>query len=505
MFSLPDFLPEGVMRWLKPRPLPPLPPVPTPSLCPQPTLAALKQLSPEQLPDWVRHSEAFTHYWPLLRELDWANFPERPENRPWPGKKPRPRAPYAAAYLIKLDKGLPTMGKLRAYLLEQPALVWLLGFPLHPDPAIPWGFDVQRSVPTRRQFNRVLRELGQPALQFLLTSTVRRLQEELPPEPLFAETVSLDTKAVIAWVKENNPKAYIKEGRYDKTRQPAGDKDCKLGVKRRSNQNQRVDPEQLTTPPQEGQPAQGLGVGKKEFYWGYASATVATKIEGWGEFVVAELTQTFDRSDISSFFPLMNVVEARLGRRPRFGALDAAYDASYIYDYFHQAGGFAAVPLNEKGWNFRQFDAVGRPLCEAGLGMPLKFTYQDRTSLLIPHERGRYVCPLFHPEPTGESCPRAHEKWAAGGCATTIATSVGARLRHQLDRESAAYREVYRQRTADERINSQAVALGIERPKLRNQRSIANYNTLIYVLINLRAVQRVQARKAALLTTTADG
>ena len=51
--------------------------------------------------------------------------------------------------------------------------------------------------------------------------------------------------------------------------------------------------------------------------------------------------------------------------------------------------------------------------------------------------------------------------------------------------------------TADERINSQAVELGIERPKLRNQRSISNRNTLIYVLINLRTLQRIRARRAA--------
>jgi hypothetical protein len=36
--------------------------------------------------------------------------------------------------------------------------------------------------------------------------------------------------------------------------------------------------------------------------------------------------------------------------------------------------------------------------------------------------------------------------------------------------------------------------LGIERPKLRNQDSIANINTLIYVLINLRALQRLKER-----------
>jgi hypothetical protein len=39
------------------------------------------------------------------------------------------------------------------------------------------------------------------------------------------------------------------------------------------------------------------------------------------------------------------------------------------------------------------------------------------------------------------------------------------------------------------------VALGIERPKLRNGKAIANQNTLIYVLINLRALHRVRRRK----------
>lgn len=67
----------------------------------------------------------------------------------------------------------------------------------------------------------------------------------------------------------------------------------------------------------------------------------------------------------------------------------------------------------------------------------------------------------------------------------------GARIRYQLDRESDRYQQVYNQRTAVERIFSQAVALGIERPKLRNQLAIANMNTLTYILINLRAMHRV--------------
>jgi len=48
------------------------------------------------------------------------------------------------------------------------------------------------------------------------------------------------------------------------------------------------------------------------------------------------------------------------------------------------------------------------------------------------------------------------------------------------------------------RINSQAVDLGIERPKLRRGTAIANQNSLIYVLINLRGLQRVKTHQAEL-------
>ena len=68
--------------------------------------------------------------------------------------------------------------------------------------------------------------------------------------------------------------------------------------------------------------------------------------------------------------------------------------------------------------------------------------------------------------------------------------------RHELDRNSAAYQAVYRQRSATERINSLAVELGIERPKLRNRQSITNLNTLLYILLNLHALQRVEEKSA---------
>ena len=173
----------------------------------------------------------------------------------------------------------------------------------------------------------------------------------------------------------------------------------------------------------------------------------------------------------------------------------AAYP-TYVYEYFHQDdedGAFAAVPFSQRGGYRRTFDQQGLPLCKAELAMPLRYTFWSKASL-VHHQKGRYFCPLLFPEPTGESCPIQHKNWPRG-CTTTMATSIGARIRYQLDRESQAYKDVYKQRTATERVNNQAVALGIERPRVRNGHAITNQNTLIYVLINLRALHRVRRKK----------
>ena len=347
----------------------------------------------------------------------------------------------------------------------------------------------------------MLRVLPNAVLQFLLADSVRLIREELAALGMQTGTcISLDTKHILAWVKENNPKAYV-ENRYDKARQPAGDPDCKLGCKRRHNRRQAgSEPETPSTPAKNPIPATEKSSG--EFYWGYGSGVVVTKAPGWGELILAELTQTFDKADTTYFFPLMAQVEGRLGFKPRFGTFDAAFDAWYVYAYFHRQEdpeAFAAVPFSEKGGykaKGRLFSPDGLPLCAAGLPMPLKYTFTDRTRSIIVHERGKYVCSLLFPQPSGESCPKNHENWPKAGCTADMPTSIGARLRYTLDRDGEAYKKVYKLRTAVERINSQAKALGIERPYLRNGAAIANQDTLIYILINLRLLQRIRNRQS---------
>jgi hypothetical protein len=107
----------------------------------RPHLAALAA-DDTSLPAFVRACPVAMKYLRLLGPLDWAAFPERPTNRPWPGPQPHPRAPYVAAYLVKLNEGKIYMSHLRDYLVEHPALVWLLGFQLRADPSASCGFDV---------------------------------------------------------------------------------------------------------------------------------------------------------------------------------------------------------------------------------------------------------------------------------------------------------------------------------------------------------------------------
>jgi hypothetical protein len=467
---------------------PPLPPEPASPLK-QPDLP---------LPLWVANDPLVQHYRTLIGDLPWCDFPERSTERAWPGPAPDPRAPFVAAYLVKLHEGKRFMSELRTFLIKHPALVYYLGFQRVLDPSAPHGFDVAQTVPKRRQFSTVLRALPNPSVQFLLSASVQLLQATLPEHhrASFGDTIAGDTQALLAWVKENNPKQYIKEGRLDKNRQPKADPDCKLGVKKARNRapvDADGDGDEQPAPTTEAKPARELHVGQ-DIFWGYASGIVVTRLPNGTEVVLAERTRPFNESDPSYFFPLMQQVEQRLGRKPRFGAWDCAYDAHYVYEYFHQAGGFAAVPFNsgKKGAK-RQFAPDGSPLCAAGLAMPRLLTYLDRTSSLIPHLREKCGCPLLYAEPSGAACPIADPHFEKGGCTTTLAADTGARIRHTLDRESDEYKQLYNQRTMVERINSQAEALGILHPKLRRGRAIANVNTLTYVLINLRALQRIQS------------
>jgi len=392
-----------------------------------------------------------------------------------PGRRGHPKSAYVKAALLRMSEHLLSTPRWRGYLLDHPLLVLELGFRPHVDLKEPYGFDVKKTVPSIRHLNNILRSLDSRLLADLFAQSVQALQAEIPG---LGEVVAYDVKHIYANVKENNFRAYVAE-RFNKHQQPAGDPDCRLGVKTSTNQEQ----------------PDGSTKEKKELIWGYGSGVAAATDPVYGDVVLAEFTQPFNENDVTYFVPLYLQTVAMLNAFPTHITADAAFDAWYAYQTCAPRGGIAAIPLNQHAHPVYVRDPDGTPRCPIGLRMHPTSQFSHTNG----YRAQRYRCPLLFPHPTGQTC--THEQFRKEkGCVKDINLEAGGLMRVTLDRESPLYKVVYTQRTSCERINSQAKDLGIERPKARNIRSVSRLNTLIYISINCKALQRAQAINASLLT-----
>jgi len=437
--------------------------IPASHLFDQSTLATLLEYDP-----LVQDYRAF------FALLDWSLVEQWQEQRSSRGRPPHPESAYLKAYLIRIREGMSYTSQLRRFLLRHPLLVMELGFHLELAPNAPYGFDVQHTVPCEQWLREKLRTLDHDLLQDLLAATVAALQAEIPG---LGETVAFDVKHIYAWVKENNQRVYVKD-RYDKAQRLAGDPDCRLGVKRSTNQEQ---PDGSTTE-------------KKELLWGYGSGVAAATDPVYGDVVLADYTLPFNEADVTYYRPLFQRTVVAISQLPTHVTADAAFDYWYVYETVAHRQGIAAIPLNTHGHEEVPRDPDGTPRCRAGLRMYP--TYQFR------HTNGfraqRFRCPLLFPTRTGQTCE--HAQFAKGkGCVKDPNWEKGGLMRALLDRTGPLYHVIYTQRTCCERINSQAQALGIERPKVRNGHSVENLNTLIYLIINVRALVKAKSINTGLL------
>src|SRR6266566_375661 len=378
----------------------------------------------------MEHDAIVQRYRALFALIEWQVLPDPAPDPSRPGKRPHPESAYIKALLIKIKEGYEYCSQLRTFLVEHPLRVLELGFRPVLNRDLPYGFDVQRTVPSERWLREKQRTLDHHHLQDLFHASVHALQKEIPG---LGEVVAFDVKHQYAWVRENNWRESIKD-RFCKERQPRGDPDCRVGVKSSTNQEQ----------------PDGSTKERKEYLWGYGSGIATATTPDYGDMVIADFTQGFNESDVSYFLRVYLQMVAVLGFFPLHITADAAYDAWYVYQTCAHRDGIMAIPKNGHGH---------------------------------------------------EDVPREHEQFQKDkGCVKDINIEKGGLMRAMLDRSSPLYRAVYRQRTSAERINSQAKARGIERPKVRQGDAVRRLNTLTYILINLKALARARAINAALLT-----
>jgi hypothetical protein len=452
----------------------------------QPTMAALLEVDP-----------LVADYRTFFACFDWSIVDEWQAHRsPFCGSHGHPLTAYLKTFLVRMKEGLIYTTQLRAFLLHHPLLVIELGFQLHLDPQAPYGFDVEQTLPTRYWLGEKLRRLDNRLLQDLLAATVAALQAAIPG---FGETVAFDVKHIYAWVRENNPQVYVK-GPFNVSYIPKGDPDCRLGVKKSSNQepDDRSDQPQAERSKTSSDQQQAGGSQKKKqkkvSLFGYGTGVAACTDPVYGDIVLAEYTLPFNEADVTYYRPLFRRTVVALNQLPTHVAADAAFDFWYVYETVAHREGIAAIPLNSHGHEAVPRDPDGTPRCSAGLRMHPTFQFQHTNG----YRAQRFRCPLLFPEPTGATCP--HEQFAkAKGCVKDPNWEKGGLMRALLERDGPLYHVIYTQRTACERINSQAQALGIERPKVRNIRSVRNLNTLIYLVINARALTKAKSINKGLL------
>src|SRR5207244_4327996 len=346
--------------------------------------------------------------------LDWSPVERWQEQRSSRGRPAHPQSAYLKAFLLRIREGMSYTSQLRRFLVKHPLLVIELGFRLHLDPTQPYGFDVEKTVPSASWLREQLHRFDDDLLQTLLQTTVAALQHEIPG---FGETVAFDVKHIYAWVRENNPRVYV-QGKFDVTYRCKGDPHCRLGVKKSNNQEH---------------PDGSKKEKKQNTFW-------------------------------------------------------------YVYEMVAHGPGIAAIPLNRHGHEEVPRDPDGTPRCSRGLRMSPVFQFRHTNGFVAQ----RFRCPLLFPTRTGETC--AHAQFSKGkGCVKDPNWQAGGLMRALLDRDGPLYHAVYNQRTACERINSKAQALGIERPKVRNICSVRNLNTLIYLVINVRALAKAKSINKGLL------
>ena len=420
------------------------------------------------------HDPLIADYRAFFSSLDWSAVEQWEAERSTRGRPGHPISAYLKAFLIRIREGIPYTAELRRFLLRHPLLVIELGFRLVLDKSAAYGFDIEATLPCDYWLREHLRRFDRTLLESLLASTVRALQQEIPG---LGETVAFDVKHIYAWVKENNERTYVPD-RYDKTKQLAGDPDCRLGVKRSTNQEH----------------PDGSTEEKKELIWGYGTGVAVSTIADYGSVVLAEYTQPFNEGDITYFRPLYQQTVAALRQFPTYLTADAAYDAWYVYEAAARHGGIAAVPLNAHSKTPLPRLPDGTPRCS--IGLPMHPTIQFHHT--YGYRAQRFRCPLLFPQKTEATC--VHAQFDKGkGCVKDVNWELGGIQRVTLDRQGPLFHVLYHQRTGCERVNARAKELGIERPRVRNHRSVANLNTLTYVIVNVRVLEKAQSINRGLL------
>jgi IS5 family transposase len=261
------------------------------------------------------------------------------------------------------------------------------------------GFDMDRPLPSRWTFDRLIAVLSQhpEMIERLLGKAVCQLQQRLSG---FGTTVAIDSTPVKS---HSNPGKRVK-----------ADPEAGFIVKE--------------------------GIPNKIWKWGYKLHLL---VDTTWELPIAYDITLARESDVTHLIPLIDKAKKRFDWfRPWHVVADKGYDAGYNYKAIHDIGSIPIIKMKEKQQSEGKYtiDELGIPHCQSGL--PLLLKDHDKKKGI------RYVCSC---RANKADCP------LYGQCTLKVVWIRPLweyRKLCSIPRDSEEWNAVYSKRTAVERVNS---------------------------------------------------
>lgn len=391
----------------------------------------------EHLPARLAYQQLFVH------------LPRFSSSLPAPGRPAWDRHVLLRALIYRGLRGFSKLTDLVQALNENPWLVEAVGLsPLDP-------------VPSVERFSAWLRTTENATLQTIRLELLHCLFAE---GALTGHVLALDSCPILSPVRENNLKTAVRD-RFNKERFPKADPTARLGV---LASYARAETRKVI------------------FFWGYRNHIVAdteTELPLW------ERTEPADRKDGPLAIPLLQALTTAVPFPIEAVCADSSYDNEaflrFVVEQLHAQPIVARHPRHQSNPDFRVQASV--VICPADLEM-------FRRGKMTPRRTGityqQYSCPIYYTRTAQQRfliCPASHPKFFdQKGCNYLL--RVTPTLRSQIPYGSEAFRRLYRERTAVERVFSRLLTVAMQDLPTRGLTSARNLCTIAHITVLLVAL-----------------
>lgn len=369
------------------------------------------------------------------------------------GRPPVSKSGLLRALIYKNLKPLPTLYDLAVELVDNPSISFKCG--LNP---------TKNHLPLVERLSSFLRDTSNDSLQQIRISLLKEL---IQLGQIKGKFLSIDSCPILANVKENNLKTSVKD-RFDKTRIPKGDSDCRLGI--------------IIHFPKPF---------KKEehFFWGYRNHVITDTLS---ELPVCESTKPANVSESKMFIPLFSQISKDFNLAIEGVLGDAIYDAEYILNFIIKELKAKPYIARNPRWGAKsdvKISNTGGLLCIAGFEMIYWGKFSDRGKV-----RRKFVCPITHNKGFAKEnpqCPWNHPKFIKGkGCFAYRREDES--VRNSINYGSESFKKIYNLRTSSERTFSRLLTLCMQNPSVVGLNATANHCTIAHITVLLIALTAVK-------------